>query len=395
VYASFNMVFPASPQNQALQFQLNNRNAYGLAAGTYQLQDLYQAQQTPPVYHFFLNVCNERQEILASLSGQLNSSKVQLDLSLSPEHLQSAQAPALLKAVKAQFARKQNNWYHTLQTRAQQMYQTLLKNPKAETPAPGLEELQLLKTDALEMLLAHYQDPEDQEALIHALLEEIRQLMLQELENHRKRQQPPPEANIIRFPLERRQSSTQNHWLDIYLELTDLPEIWRRIRVPDSLTLTQLHQVIQTAMGWRDQHMWRFISSKGEYVSYGRLEPCWEDEQDADQIQLKQVLTRKGSRLDYEYDFGDSWYHRLKVESRHSAEVLTTTDLLCLEGQKSCPPENCGGFLGYREILRILHKKRPNKSEQELIAWLGNFSPDVFCLDKINLKLQNLCPSLL
>src|SRR6266404_4746555 len=36
------------------------------------------------------------------------------------------------------------------------------------------------------------------------------------------------------------------------------PPIWRRLLVPVDVTLAQLHDVLQTAMGWEDGHMHEF-----------------------------------------------------------------------------------------------------------------------------------------
>lgn len=36
------------------------------------------------------------------------------------------------------------------------------------------------------------------------------------------------------------------------------PPIWRRLRVPADLSLEQLHDVLQLAMGWEDCHMHEF-----------------------------------------------------------------------------------------------------------------------------------------
>ena len=36
------------------------------------------------------------------------------------------------------------------------------------------------------------------------------------------------------------------------------PPIWRRLQVPADLTLAQLHDVLQIAMGWEDRHMHEF-----------------------------------------------------------------------------------------------------------------------------------------
>ena len=41
------------------------------------------------------------------------------------------------------------------------------------------------------------------------------------------------------------------------IELEDIePLIWRRVAVPTSMSLKAVHNVIQAAMGWLDNHLW-------------------------------------------------------------------------------------------------------------------------------------------
>ena len=68
-----------------------------------------------------------------------------------------------------------------------------------------------------------------------------------------------------------------------------------------------LHDVIQRVMGWEDYHMHQFIAGK---AFYGIPDPSYDgfghevlDEQD---FLLCDLAPRKGSKLQYEYDFGDS-----------------------------------------------------------------------------------------
>ena len=48
------------------------------------------------------------------------------------------------------------------------------------------------------------------------------------------------------------------------------PPIWRRLLVPADVTLAQLHDVLQTAMGWDDGHMHEFSIGQRRI---GRPEP--------------------------------------------------------------------------------------------------------------------------
>ena len=56
---------------------------------------------------------------------------------------------------------------------------------------------------------------------------------------------------------------------------------------------------------------------------------------------LREFLRDEGDVFGYEYDFGDSWEHDLVfVRIVTSSEV---TDAVCLEGERSCPPEDVVG----------------------------------------------------
>jgi Plasmid pRiA4b ORF-3-like protein len=46
------------------------------------------------------------------------------------------------------------------------------------------------------------------------------------------------------------------HWLQLKTLLRDVhPAVWRRVRLSDSLSIAELHQVIQVLMGWEDDHL--------------------------------------------------------------------------------------------------------------------------------------------
>ena len=41
------------------------------------------------------------------------------------------------------------------------------------------------------------------------------------------------------------------------------PPVWRRLLLPGEMTLGDLHQAIQAAMGWHDGHLHAFASAAG------------------------------------------------------------------------------------------------------------------------------------
>ena len=55
-------------------------------------------------------------------------------------------------------------------------------------------------------------------------------------------------------------SFTEIATLRIELKDSD-PLIWRELEVPTSITLKVLHEIVQTAMGWLDYHLWPNLNS--------------------------------------------------------------------------------------------------------------------------------------
>jgi hypothetical protein len=44
--------------------------------------------------------------------------------------------------------------------------------------------------------------------------------------------------------------------LQLRIELLHVePRVWRRVIVPETLTLPKLHQILQATMGWTDSHL--------------------------------------------------------------------------------------------------------------------------------------------
>jgi FAD/FMN-containing dehydrogenase len=83
--------------------------------------------------------------------------------------------------------------------------------------------------------------------------------------------------------------------------------------VPTSITLKVLHDVVQAAMGWFDHHLWEFTIGKQRFGL--PMEEDWgtAPRKEASKVRLRDVLKSRKTVIDYLYDFGDSWEHRLTV----------------------------------------------------------------------------------
>ena len=159
------------------------------------------------------------------------------------------------------------------------------------------------------------------------------------------------------------------------------PPIWRRIEVPANVTLLQLHEILQFAMGWTDSHLHLFRRGS---TQYGRPDPEFEMQcEDERQVRVNDVLKKPKDRMVYEYDFGDGWEHDVVLESPKSS-VSVGPKVRVVAGKGACPPEDVGGIGGYYAFVKAV--KDPKHSEhQDMIEWCGEaFDPDAFDLDEVN-----------
>jgi Plasmid pRiA4b ORF-3-like protein len=154
------------------------------------------------------------------------------------------------------------------------------------------------------------------------------------------------------------------------------PPIWRRVLVDGSSTLDQLHEVIQAAFGWWNYHLHEFDVGRTRYGVPDPDEDWGEPPRDERRTRLD-AIAGEGSSFQYTYDFGDGWDHKIAVEKLMPADSAPTIPA-CIDGRRACPPEDCGGTWGYRELLEILAD--PNHPEHdERREWLGRpFDPEAF-----------------
>ena len=159
------------------------------------------------------------------------------------------------------------------------------------------------------------------------------------------------------------------------------PPVWRRVLISSSSTLADLHRLVQDSMGWWNYHLHEFRVGR---VVYGT--PDDEDFGKPDKDEADAVLDKvapKGSRLRYEYDFGDGWEHQIQVEDVVPAEADTSYPR-CIAGRRNCPPEDVGGPGGYDELLEALADPTHDR-HSELLDWIGGtFDPEHFDLDETN-----------
>jgi len=154
--------------------------------------------------------------------------------------------------------------------------------------------------------------------------------------------------------------------------------------VPAGYSFWDLHVAIQDSMGWLDYHLHAFrvqdphsaalieIGIPDEEIAPGTnpVLAGWE-------VLLQSYLNEAGQVVNYDYDFGDGWEHRVLLKEITPQEQDTQYPI-CLGGERACPPEDCGGIWGYQTLLEAINDPLHDEHET-LLNWLGTeFDPESF-----------------
>jgi hypothetical protein len=187
------------------------------------------------------------------------------------------------------------------------------------------------------------------------------------------------------------------HQLKIVL-LGTKPPVWRRVTVPSGIALGSLHEVIQRAFGWYDCHLHVFEDAVGrEYGPAGMEEDAFFGAVRADEeaVPLADAAPAEGDRLDYTYDFGDDWRHRITVEKvlpGDGGEAVAR----CTGGRRNDPPaEDIGGVWGLQTVLAMLADPEAEEDDEgygDLVRELRErgYNPAVFDAKQLSEVLEHL-----
>ncbi len=169
------------------------------------------------------------------------------------------------------------------------------------------------------------------------------------------------------------------------------PPVWRRIEVRSTTKLSELAPTLESTMGWLSEHLHAFDANGDRY---GQPDPDWgwgRPVLDERKFALGTVLPKVGSKLRFDYDFGDGWEHDVVVEAIEPVERGVTYPR-CTAGRRACPPEDCGGVWGYQELLEALADPK-HEHHEERMEWIGgDFDPDDFDIDDTTEVIQSPPP---
>ena len=177
------------------------------------------------------------------------------------------------------------------------------------------------------------------------------------------------------------------------IELQEVePLVWRRVLVPENVTLAKLHATLQGAMGWHGGHLHEFQIGRCRYGRPDEDDDGWSDDGpliDERRVRLNTLVEAGARRFTYLYDFGDGWEHTIKVEDMVTPQKGQPR-ILCIAGENACPPEDVGGPHSYLEFIATI-KDPTHEDHSSMLRWVGgSFDPTTFDIADVNERLAEI-----
>lgn len=144
-------------------------------------------------------------------------------------------------------------------------------------------------------------------------------------------------------------------------------DAWRRLIVPESCTLRELHHIIQAVFAWRDTQAFRFTAA--ETLAPGTRLPELEDRNIAELL----------------YEYGTKWTVKIIILSRQ--ETLGDKPVRCVAGAGAAPPEFIEGPVKYRRLLSALNSGNEIERQGARQEVGPDFVPGEFDLEACNRTL--------
>jgi hypothetical protein len=165
------------------------------------------------------------------------------------------------------------------------------------------------------------------------------------------------------------------------------PPVVRRVEVPLSIRLDDLHFVLQIAIGWQNCHPFEFRVGDEAWGLVDRDTPEF-NPLPAGAATLADLAAR-GRAFKYNHTFGDAWQHSVEIETV-SAPPADGNYPRLLHAEGRCPPADIGGPSGYELYLRALADPRHAHHETMRDFDDPDFDPHKADIAALRANLANL-----
>jgi hypothetical protein len=172
------------------------------------------------------------------------------------------------------------------------------------------------------------------------------------------------------------------------IELDEVtPAVIRRVEVPVTIRLDDLHFVLQIAIGWQNCHPFEFRIGETAWGLLDRDDPE-SSPRAAETATLADVLAL-AKTFRYDYVYGEDWGHTVELEAIERAVPGVNYPRL-VSAQGRCPPADIGGPIGYETFLQAIADPQ-HLHHEGMIEWDDPaFDPNAVDEAAIRANLANL-----
>ena len=176
------------------------------------------------------------------------------------------------------------------------------------------------------------------------------------------------------------------------------PVIWRKLEVPSNISLAFLGFVLLEAMGWENEHLHQFRKDNHFYSPENQQDPDMFPDfggvvnHKSEEFCLSDIMTEKGDKVLFDYDFGDDWHHQVLLSSVGDYADDEPRKVRLIGGKNACPPEDCGGEWGYNALCAYYHTgKQAEGVDESFYSWVDeDFDPEYFPLEEMKAWMDGM-----
>lgn len=176
------------------------------------------------------------------------------------------------------------------------------------------------------------------------------------------------------------------------------PVIWRKLEVPSNISMAFLGFVLLEAMGWENEHLHQFRKGYHFYSPASQQDPDMFPDfggvinHKSEEFCLSDIMTAKGDKIHFDYDFGDDWHHQILLSSVDDYAKDEPRKVKLIGGKNACPPEDCGGEWGYNTLCEYFRTgKQAEGVDESFYSWVDeDFEPDYFPLEDMIARVDEM-----
>jgi len=164
------------------------------------------------------------------------------------------------------------------------------------------------------------------------------------------------------------------------------PRIWRRFVINADSTLADLGYLMIAMFEGTASHLFHFYKDLDVYYECAAYEDTGLESEffrtvDARKVKIAEMFSEVGDKLNFEYDYGDSWEFAIKLEKIDQPVEAPKV----LKGAGYGIVEDCGGVGGLDDIVELC-KTRKGGAYEEFVAWSGLAKFDITQFDAKSLN---------